>query len=76
MGYEVDINSFDNFVKIVKCFLLYLQFKWVNEVGNLILMGIEFIFLYLVKFFEGKVMFVNMMYGEIVGLVLDLDGFV
>lgn len=44
-----------------------------DRVGLLILVGIEFVFMYLVGFVEEKVLVVSIMYGWIVGLILDKE---
>ena len=73
MGYEADINSSDNLVKIVKRLPVNLQSKWADEAGNLTLTGIEPTFSHLAKFVGGKAMLASTMYGEIVGSALHKE---
>ena len=64
MGYEADINSSDNLVKIVKRLPVNLQSKWADEAGNLTLTGIEPTFSHLAKFVGGKAMLASTMCGD------------
>ena len=73
MGYEADINSSDNLVKIVKRLPVNLQSNWADEAGNLTLTGIEPTFSHLAKFVGGKAMLASTMYGEIVGSALHKE---
>ena len=54
MGYEADINSSDNLVKIMRRLPVHLQSKWANTAGQLTLRGIEPTFSHLAKFVEER----------------------
>ena len=72
MGYEADVNSSDNLVKVVKCLPVHLQSKWADRAGSLNLAGTEPTFLDLAGFVE-KALLANTTYGRIVGLTPDKE---
>lgn len=73
MGYEADINSSDNLVKIVKRLPIHLQSKWADRAGTLTLAGTEPTFTHLAGFVEEKALLANTMYGRIVGSTPDKE---
>ena len=73
MGFEADINSSDNLVKIVKRLPVHLQSKWADKAGTLIQNGKEPRFDHLVKFVEERSTLANTMYGQLVGSSPDKD---
>lgn len=72
MGYEADVNSSDNLVKVVKCLPVHLQSKWADRASSLNLAGTEPTFLDLAGFVE-KALLANTTYGRIVGLTPDKE---
>ncbi len=50
MGYEADINSSDNLVKIVRRLPIHLQSNWADRAGTLTIAGIEPTFVHLAGF--------------------------
>ena len=73
MGYEADVNSSDNLVKLVKRLPAHLQSKWADRAGSLTLAGTEPTFMDLAGFVEEKALLANTMYGRIVGATPDKD---
>ncbi|XP_078382246.1 uncharacterized protein LOC144664919 [Oculina patagonica] len=74
MGYEADVNSSENLVKIVKRLPVHLQSKWADRAGTLTLAGInEPTFTHLAGFVEEKALLANTMYGRIVGSTPDKE---
>lgn len=73
MGYEADVNSSDNLVKVVKCLPVHLQSKWADRAGSLTLAGMEPTFMDLAGFVEEKALLANTTYGRIVGLTPDKE---
>ena len=73
MGYEADVNSSDNLVKVVKRLPVHLQSKWADRAGSLTLAGTEPTFMDLAGFVEEKALLANTTYGRIVGLTPDKE---
>jgi len=73
MGFQADVNSSDNLVKVVKRLPVHLQGKWADKAGSLIKGGVEPNFEHLTKFVEEKAMLANTMYGQIVGSSPERD---
>lgn len=73
MGFEADINSSDNLVKVVKRLPVHLQGKWADKAGTLIARGTEPNFEHLTKFIDERATLANTMYGMIVGSAPDRD---
>ena len=73
MGYEADVNSSDNLVKLVKRLPVHLQSKWADRAGSLTLAGAEPTFMDLAGFVEEKALLANTMYGRIVGATPDKE---
>ena len=71
MGYEADVNSSDNLVKVVKHLPVHLQSKWADRAGSLTLAGTEPTFMDLAGFVEEEALLANTTYGRIVGSTLD-----
>ena len=73
MGYEADVNSSDNLVKVVKRLPVHLQSKWADRAGSLTLAGTEPTFMDLAGFVEEKALLANTTYGQIVGSTPDKE---
>ena len=73
MGYEADVNSSDNLVKLVKRLPVHLQSKWADRAGSLTLAGTKPTFMDLAGFVEEKALLANTMYGRIVGVTPDKE---
>ena len=73
MGYEADVNSADNLVKVVKRLPVHLQSKWADRAGSLALAGTEPTFMDLSAFVEEKALLANTTYGRIVGSTPDKE---
>ena len=73
MGYEADVNSSDNLVKLVKRLPVHLQSKWADRAGSLTLAGTEPTFMDLAGFVEEKALLANTVYGRIVGATPDKE---
>ncbi|KAL9964892.1 hypothetical protein ACROYT_G028600 [Oculina patagonica] len=73
MGYEADVNSSENLVKIVKRLPVHLQSKWADRAGTLTLAGIDPTFTHLAGFVEEKALLANTMYGRIVSSTPDKE---
>ena len=73
MGYEADVNSSDNLVKVVKRLPVHLQSKWADRAGSLSLAGTKQTFMDLAGFVEEKALLANTTYGRIVGSTPDKE---
>ena len=73
MGFQADINSSDNLVKVVKRLPIHLQSRWADRAGALILQDKEPNFEHLAKFVEERASLANTMYGQIIGTSPERD---
>ena len=62
MGFEADVNSSGNLVRVVKRLPVHLQSKWADKAGSLITQGIEPTFEHLTKFVDERAILGNTMY--------------